>query len=71
MTGRHLAGGAAAAVGLLTAVSGGTALIGAVDMGAVAPFVLWFNTLAGLAYVAGGILLCTLHDSRRLGVFCG
>lgn len=61
MTGRHMAGGAAVAFGLLTLVSGGTALMGAVDMGAVVPFVLWFNFLAGFAYVAGGILLWRGH----------
>ncbi len=54
---RHLAGGVAVAFGLLTLVSGTTALTGAVDMGAVVPFVLWFNASAGLAYVAGGVLL--------------
>ena len=47
----------AIAFGLLTIMSGGTALFGTVDMGAVVPFVLWFNFLAGFAYVAGGILL--------------
>jgi hypothetical protein len=49
------------AFGLLTVVSGGTALFGAVDMGAVVPFVLWFNFVAGLAYIAGGILLWLDH----------
>jgi hypothetical protein len=61
MTGRHLAGGVAAAFGLLTLISGATALLGAIDMGAVVPFVLWFNAFAGLAYVAGGILLWRGH----------
>jgi hypothetical protein len=59
-TQRKLTKGAALlaiAFGLLTIMSGGTALFGAVDMGAVVPFVLWFNFLAGFAYVAGGILL--------------
>lgn len=41
--------------GLLTIVSGGRALFGGADMGAVVPFVLWFNFLAGFAYVAAGI----------------
>lgn len=40
--------------GLLTIVSGGRALFGGVDMGAVVPFVLWFNFAAGFAYVAAG-----------------
>jgi hypothetical protein len=30
-------------------------------MGAVVPFVLWFNFLAALAYVVGGILLWRGH----------
>jgi hypothetical protein len=61
MTGQRIAGGLAVAFGLLTVVSGGTALFGAVDMGAVVPFVLWFNFVAGLAYIAGGILLWRGH----------
>ncbi len=41
--------------GLLTVVSGGRALFAGVDMGAVVPFVLWFNFTAGFAYIAAGI----------------
>lgn len=41
--------------GLLTIGSGGRALFGGVDMGAVVPFVLWFNFAAGFAYVLAGI----------------
>jgi hypothetical protein len=41
--------------GLLTIVSGGNALFGGADMGAVVPFVLWFNFIAGFAYVAAGL----------------
>lgn len=41
--------------GLLTIVSGGRALFGGADMGAVVPFVLWFNFFAGFAYVAAGL----------------
>jgi hypothetical protein len=41
--------------GLLTIVSGGRALFGGADMGAVVPFVLWFNFLAGFAYVLAGL----------------
>ncbi len=54
---RTLAIAAAVAVifGLLTLVSGGRALFGGVDMGAVVPFVLWFNFGAGFAYVLAGI----------------
>jgi len=57
----HIAGAAAIAFGLLTLISGGSALFGAVDMGAVVPFVLWFNFLAGFAYVIGGLLLMIGH----------
>ena len=57
----HIAGVAAIAFGSLTLISGGSALFGAVDMGAVVPFVLWFNFLAGFAYVIGGLLLMTGH----------
>ena len=54
---RALAIAAAVAVifGLLTLVSGGRALFGGVDMGAVVPFVLWFNFVAGFAYLLAGI----------------
>jgi len=41
--------------GALTAASGGIALFGDVDMGAVVPFVLWFNFLAGFAYILAGL----------------
>ena len=57
----HIAGVAAIAFGLLTLISGGSALFGLVDMGAVVPFVLWFNFLAGFAYVIGGRLLMIGH----------
>ncbi|MFC2967956.1 hypothetical protein [Acidimangrovimonas pyrenivorans] len=41
--------------GVLTVASGGRALFGGADMGAVVPFVLWFNFLAGFAYVLAGL----------------
>lgn len=41
--------------GALTIVAGGRALFGGADMGAVVPFVLWFNFCAGFAYVAAGV----------------
>ena len=41
--------------GILTIISGGRALFGGVDMGAVVPFVLTFNFIAGFAYVLAGI----------------
>ena len=51
----RIAGGVAIAFGVLTIFSGGRTLLGSADMGAVVPFVLWFNTLAGLAYVVAGL----------------
>ena len=51
----RITGGVVIAFGLLTVVSGGTTLLGALEMGAVVLFVLWFNTLAGLAYVVAGL----------------
>ena len=50
-----IAAGVAVAFGLLTVVSGGRALFAGVDMGAVVPFVLWFNFMAGFAYVLAGL----------------
>lgn len=41
--------------GALTILAGARALFGGVDMGRVVPFVLWFNFLAGFAYVLAGV----------------
>ncbi len=51
----RVAGGVAIVFGLLTVVSGGSTLLGQVEMGAVVPFVLWFNTAAGFTYVLAGL----------------
>ena len=49
----------ALAFGALTVLSGGRALFGAAEaraaMGDAVPFVLWFNFMAGFAYVVAGI----------------
>ena len=50
-----IAAGVAVVFGVLTVFSGGRALFGGADMGAVVPFVLWFNFAAGFAYVAAGL----------------
>lgn len=52
---RRIAGGVAIVFGLMTLASGGSTLLGGLEMGAVVPFVLWFNTVAGVAYVAAGL----------------
>jgi len=57
--------------GVLTVVSGSRALFGGVDMGAVVPFVLWFNFSAGFAYVLAGIGLwrgATWAPALSLGI---
>ena len=51
----RIAAGVAVVFGLLTVVSGGATLLGGLEMGAVVRFVLWFNTLAGFAYVVAGV----------------
>jgi len=51
----RIAGGVAIVFGVLTVFSGVRTLLGTLDMGAVVPFVLWFNTVAGLAYVIAGL----------------
>lgn len=51
----RIAGGIAITFGLLTVAAGGATLLGGLEMGAVVFFVLWFNTLAGLAYVLAGL----------------
>ena len=54
-----VAGAVALVFGALTIVSGGRALFGGAEaraaVGDAVPFVLWFNFLAGFAYVAAGI----------------
>jgi hypothetical protein len=50
-----VAAATAVVFGVLTVVSGARALFGGVDMGAVVPFVLWFNFAAGFAYVLAGV----------------
>lgn len=59
MTATRIAAAIAIVFGLLTLVSGGRALFGGADMGAVVGFVLWFNFLAGFAYVLAGVGLWT------------
>jgi hypothetical protein len=51
----RIAAAVALIFGMLTILSGGRALFGDADMGAVVPFVLWFNFLAGFAYVVAGL----------------
>jgi hypothetical protein len=55
----RIAAAIAVAFGALTIVSGGTALFGGPEaraaVGDAVPFVLWFNFLAGFAYIAAGI----------------
>ncbi|MEO1140217.1 MAG: hypothetical protein AAFW87_12250 [Pseudomonadota bacterium] len=54
-----IAAGVAVVFGALTILSGGRALFGGevtrAAMGDAVPFVLWFNFLAGFAYVIAGI----------------
>ncbi len=58
-SGLRMAGAAAAVFGVMTVVSGGTVLFGGDQLsrlaGNVVSFVLWFNFLAGFAYVMTGI----------------
>ncbi len=55
----RVAAGVAVIFGLLTIVSGGSALFGgpaaAAAAGDAVPFVLWFNFLSGFVYVLAGI----------------
>ncbi len=55
----RVAAGVAVSFGLLTIVSGGSALFGgpaaAAAAGNAVPFVLWFNFLSGFVYVLAGI----------------
>jgi hypothetical protein len=65
-----IAAAVAVIFGLLTILSGGRALFGGADMGAVVPFVLWFNFLAGFAYVVAGLgLWYRTSWAARLSIF--
>ncbi len=55
MNALRIAAVVAVVFGLLTILSGGRALFGAADMGAVVGFVLLFNVSAGFAYVLAGV----------------
>lgn len=55
MIASRIAAAVAIVFGLLTIFSGGRALFGGADMGAVVGFVLVFNFIAGFAYVAAGV----------------
>ncbi|MDR6758627.1 hypothetical protein J2Y48_003935 [Mycoplana sp. BE70] len=52
-----ISAGVAVIFGLVTVLSGGRALFGDANMGAVVPFVLWFNCVAGFVYVLTGFAL--------------
>ena len=68
----HITGAIAVLFGVLTIVSGGRALFGGAEMGAVVPFVLWFNFLAGFAYVVAGVGMwrhCPWAAQLALGLF--
>jgi hypothetical protein len=55
--------------GVLTVLSGGTALFGgpeaSVAVGNVVPFVLWFNFMAGFAYLAAGVAILAEHRTAK------
>ncbi|MDF1856502.1 hypothetical protein [Pseudooceanicola sp.] len=61
-----IAVGVAIVFGMLTVMSGGRALFGSEDaraaVGNAVPFVLWFNFLAGFAYIVAGIGLFLRHS---------
>jgi hypothetical protein len=54
-----VAAGVAVVFGILTIVSGGSALFGGPDaqaaVGDAVPFVLWFNFLSGFLYILAGV----------------
>ena len=66
----------ALAFGALTLLSGGRALFGSAEaqaaVGNAVPFVLWFNFLAGFAYIVAGIGLFLRHPPAvwiSIGIF--
>ncbi|MHB2169522.1 hypothetical protein [Alsobacter sp. R-9] len=63
----HVIGIFAVVFGLLTLFSGGTALFGGPEardaVGKAVPFVLWFNFLAGFAYVFAGFVVLKDHPT--------
>lgn len=65
LTGLRIASFVAILFGLLTIFSGGRVLFGGLEArtaaGDAVPFVLWFNFMAGFAYVAAGVGLALGH----------
>ena len=66
----------ALAFGALTVFSGGRALFGSAEaqaaVGNAVPFVLWFNFLAGFAYIVAGVVLFLRHPPGvwiSIGIF--
>ncbi|WP_298571503.1 hypothetical protein [uncultured Aliiroseovarius sp.] len=66
----------ALAFGALTVLSGGRALFGSAEaqaaVGNAVPFVLWFNFLAGFAYILAGVGLFLRHPPAvwiSIGIF--
>ncbi|WP_370399238.1 hypothetical protein [Sulfitobacter sp. JB4-11] len=66
----------ALAFGALTVLSGGRALFGSAEaqaaVGNAVPFVLWFNFLAGFAYILAGVGLYLRHPPAvwiSIGIF--
>ncbi|SFU16370.1 hypothetical protein [Sedimentitalea nanhaiensis] len=71
-----IAAAVAIVFGVLTVFSGGRALFGGAEaraaVGDAVPFVLWFNFLAGFAYVVAGVGLFLRHRPAvwiSLGIF--
>lgn len=65
---------AAIVFGVLTVFSGGRALFGGPEaragLGNIVPFVLWFNFIAGFAYIAAGAALLIPHRcGARIALF--
>ena len=54
--------------GIVTIKAGGSVLFGGIDAvlaaGDFVPFVVWFNFLAGFAYIAAGVGLWTRRQAR-------
>jgi hypothetical protein len=69
LTRTRVLGIVAIAFGILTVLSGGTALFGGPEARAAAgnavPFVLWFNFIAGFAYMAAGLAILAGHRTAR------
>ena len=69
--GISISAGVAVVFGAMTVFSGGRALFGGADMGAVVPWVLWFNFFAGFFYIIASGIAVALAEAGFVAPIVG